>query len=269
MADIKWIKLTTDMFDDEKIKIIQSMPEGDALLVVWIRLIMLAGKTNENGYVYISENIPYTEDMLSTVFAKPVNIIRLALTTFQKFRMIEVDEAGIYIINFEKHQNIDGMEKIREQNRLRKAKQRENQKLLSGISECHVTSHDMSRDTSRNVTQQNKNKKENKNINILPGANDAPDMQNAVCFLPLNDNTEFPVYQEQVEEWADLYPAVAVIQQIKNMRGWLLANPKKKKTRNGILRFINGWLSKEQDKPHTAQIPEILNAGYEGVNELP
>lgn len=268
MADIKWIKLTTNMFDDEKIKIIQSMPEGDALLVVWIRLIMLAGKTNDMGYVYISENIPYTEDMLATIFSKPVNIIRLALTTFQKFGMIEVDESGIYIINFEKHQNIDGLEKIREQNRLRKAKQREKQKLSSGNSECHVSGHEVSRDTSRNVTQQNKNKKENKNINILSGAN-APDQQNVICFLPLNDNTEFPVYKEQVEEWADLYPAVAVIQQIKNMRGWLLANPKRRKTRSGISRFINNWLSKEQDKPHTAQASETVNAGYEGVNELP
>lgn len=66
--------------------------------------------------------------------------------------------------------------------------------------------------------------------------------------LPLNDGSDYPVSQEQCQEWAGLYPAVDVIQQLRNMRGWLLNNPAKKKTRRGITRFINGWLAREQDK---------------------
>ena len=125
MASVKWIKLNVDMFDDEKIKIIQSMPEGDAILLVWIKLILLAGKTNEGGYIYISENMPYTEEMLSVVMNKPLNIIRLAIETFTRLGMIESDEKGIYLINFEKHQSLDRMQEIREYNRLAQRKHRE------------------------------------------------------------------------------------------------------------------------------------------------
>lgn len=69
-----------------------------------------------------------------------------------------------------------------------------------------------------------------------------------VIRLPLNDGTEYEVSVEQCHEWAGLYPAVDVIQQLRSMRGWLGANPKKKKTRSGIKRFITSWLSREQDK---------------------
>ena len=125
MSDIKWIKINVNMFDDEKIKIIQALPEGDAILIIWIKLITLAGKTNYGGYVYVSDNVPYTEEMLSIVFGKPLPIIKLALETFTKLEMIEIDEKGIYLINFEKHQSLDRLEELREYNRLAQRKHRE------------------------------------------------------------------------------------------------------------------------------------------------
>ena len=127
MSNIKWIKLNVDMFDDEKIKIIQNMPEGDALLLVWIKLLTLAGKTNDGGYIYINDNMPYTDEMLSIIMNKPLNVIQLALSTFNKLGMIETDEKGIYLINFEKYQSLDRMQEIREYNRL--AQQKHRQKL--------------------------------------------------------------------------------------------------------------------------------------------
>lgn len=139
MGNIKWIKLNVDMFDDEKIKIIQSMPEGDSLLIVWIKLITLAGKTNNGGYIYINENMPYTDEMLSTIMGKPLNIIQLALGTFTRLGMIEVDEKGIYLINFEKYQSLDKMQEIREYNRLAQQKHRaklKSQKLSMTSQDC-------------------------------------------------------------------------------------------------------------------------------------
>ena len=130
MTEVKWIKLNVNMFDDEKIKIIQAMPDGDALLVVWIKLIALAGKTNDGGYVYISENIPYTEEMLSVIMNKPLLTIRLAMETFKNLGMIENDTKGVYLLNFEKHQSLEKMEKIKEQNRLRQARFKEKKKLM-------------------------------------------------------------------------------------------------------------------------------------------
>ena len=143
------------MFDDEKIRLIESMPEGDAILVTWIKLLTLAGKTNDNGTIYLTETIPYTEDMLSTICRRPLQIIRLALQTFEKLEMIAIENGIINIVNWEKHQNIERLQQIREQTRTRVARFREKQRLLSEPV------------TLRNaeVTQQNKNK--NKNIYML------------------------------------------------------------------------------------------------------
>lgn len=182
MAEMQWIKLRIDMFDDEKIKIIQSMPDGDAILVVWIRLIALAGKCNANGLVLVEDEFPYTDEMLSVIFNKPLQTVRLALKTFEKFRMIESTVKGIYITNFDKHQNIEGMEKIREQNRVRKQRQRERNKALlleelpSGSTVEPASESDgndnvtkeitgLSRDRSCEVTQQ-REEKEKEYINI-------------------------------------------------------------------------------------------------------
>lgn len=69
-----------------------------------------------------------------------------------------------------------------------------------------------------------------------------------VVLLPLNTGEEYPVMPEQCQEWAGLYPAVDVIQQLRAMRGWLLASPDRRKTKRGVTRFINGWLAREQNR---------------------
>ena len=77
-------------------------------------------------------------------------------------------------------------------------------------------------------------------------------MPPVIC-LPLNDGTEYPVSVEQCQEWAGLYPAVDVIQQLRAMRGWLDANTQKRKTKRGIKAFVVRWLAKEQDNSGRAQ----------------
>lgn len=69
-----------------------------------------------------------------------------------------------------------------------------------------------------------------------------------VILLPLNDGTEYPVSYGEYAEFVELYQAVDVLQQLKAMRGWLLSNKKRRKTKAGISRFINTWLSQEQNK---------------------
>lgn len=159
MADVKWIKITTNIFNDEKIQLIESMPDSDTIIVIWFKLLALAGKSNNGGLVVFNDNIPYTTDMLVTLFRRKESVIALALKTFQQFKMIEIlDNEMILISNWEKHQNIDKLDEIREQNRIRKQNQRERERLL--ISDVTI----QSRDGHSDVTQENKNKKENKNI---------------------------------------------------------------------------------------------------------
>jgi predicted phage replisome organizer len=153
------------MLDDKKIKFIDSMPERDAIFRIWVGLLALAGQTNENGVIYLSENMPYTEEMLSTLFSRDVNIVRLALDTLKKFDMIKVYENNIiYITNWEKHQNVEGLEKIREQRRLRQQKYRSKHKELEDKSkkldkELEIEGNVDSGVTS-NVTPKPKKKKE-------------------------------------------------------------------------------------------------------------
>lgn len=128
---VKWIKIQTDIFDNRKIKQIEYMPESDAILVIWIKLLCLCGKVNDNGAIYLTEEVPYTEEMLAKEFGKDISVIRLALKTFEMFGMLEVVDNIYCISNWEKYQNIEGMEKIKEQNRIRQAKFKEKKKQLS------------------------------------------------------------------------------------------------------------------------------------------
>jgi len=141
--EVKWIKICTEIFDDETIRLIEEMPEGDTVIVIWFKLLIQAGKINDCGLVYFKKDIPFTDEMLATVFRRPLNIIRMALQVFEKFGMVEIyDTQGIFISNWEKHQNIDKLAEIREKGRLRNIKYRESkrQELLT----CDVT--DASRD---------------------------------------------------------------------------------------------------------------------------
>lgn len=111
------------MFNDEKIKLIKTMPEGDKIIVIWVQLLCLAGKTNDGGLVYMGQNMAYTEEMFATLFDEKLNVVRIALQALEGFGLIEISDNGVIgISNWEKHQSTDKMAKMREQNRLRKRK---------------------------------------------------------------------------------------------------------------------------------------------------
>lgn len=140
MSDVKWIKITTTMFEDEKIDFIESLPEADGILVVWIKLLTMAGRNNSNGFIFLTEQIPYTPEMLAHKFRRPLNTVKLALETLRKLEMITFDDDGfLKITNWEKHQNIEGLDKIREQTRLRVAKYREKKELIESNVTCNAT----------------------------------------------------------------------------------------------------------------------------------
>lgn len=160
MAEIKWIKITTDIFDDEKILLIEALPEADSIIVIWFKLLTLSGKQNNDGVLLINDRIPYTDEMLAAIFRRNVNIVRLAIETFERFGMVEIVNNTITIPNWEKHQNVDGMEKIREQTRQRVAKHREKQLKIGSNVTCNVTV------TQCNATEEDKENDKDKNKEI-------------------------------------------------------------------------------------------------------
>lgn len=123
MAEIKWIKLSVNMFDDEKIKLIRTMPEGDTIALIWVQILCLAGKINDGGWVYMGQNLAYSDEMLAAILNHPLNVMRIALQTLEQFGMIDITSDGkIDVLNWEKHQSTDKMNRIANQNRERQQK---------------------------------------------------------------------------------------------------------------------------------------------------
>lgn len=278
MAEIKWIKITTSIFDDEAIKVIEQMPEGDAILVIWFKLLVQAGIINDSGLVYFKKDIPYTEDMLAIVFHKPVTLIRLALTTFEKFGMIEIsDNRTILIRNWEKHQNIETLDIIREQTRKRVKKYREKQKLLLSNPNCNVTpalhvtqcnaveeerEEDIERDKeykySLSLIEENekkKNERENKK-KVDPYINktnsifieEYQKVFNSKPYLMANQRNKLAELSTEIENFTDTIPAV--LEKLKNVEFslpnftanyiWLL-------TDDNYIKVLSGTYDKKPD----------------------
>lgn len=163
MADVGWVRLSTRLFENRKIKYLLNQPKGAELVLLWVHLLCAAGTVNDGGRVYISQNVMYTPQSLAADFGVPKTIADKALTLFQDLELIEVESDGcIQILGWEKHQNITGLEKIREQNRLRKQKQRQCDKSRNVDEDMSRDSHVTECDKSRNVTQQRREEKNRK-----------------------------------------------------------------------------------------------------------
>ena len=139
MADVKWIRICTDMINNKKIKRIRTMPEGNNIVLIWVFLIAQAGESNRDGGLFLTDIIPFTHEDLAVEFDFEIPVIQLALITLEKFSMIEVYEDVIYIKNWEEYQNFDGLEKIREQGRERSRRFRDNQKQKRLTANSNVT----------------------------------------------------------------------------------------------------------------------------------
>ena len=162
MADVKWIKLATDIFDNRKIKQIETMPEGDSIIVIWVKLLCLAGNVNDDGFVYLTEEIPYTEEMIATEFRKPIQTVRLAMNLFQRFGMLEIIDDIYHVSSWEKYQNVVSLEKIREQNRKRVKRFREKQKQLECNADVTLRNGDVMQTDKEEEKEEEKEKEKDK-----------------------------------------------------------------------------------------------------------
>lgn len=142
MADVQWIKIYTNMFDiSRKIKHIERMLQGDTILIIWFKLLLLAGKCNDSGAIYVTPKIPFDIDGLAAELRKEddIKIVETALSVFEMYDMIERENGYIYISSWEEYQNIEGLERIKDQTRKRVAKHREKKKISEGNVTSNVT----------------------------------------------------------------------------------------------------------------------------------
>ena len=172
MADVKWIKIVTDIFDDEKILLIEHMPSADSMIVIWFKLLCFAGKQNNSGVIMLNDRIAYTDEMLATIFRRDVNTVRMALAVFEQFDMIRIVDGVITIPNWGKHQNLDQLEKKKEYMRKYMREYREKQQLLTdgAVDKNHENESNSKTNSNANVSRLDKeedkdtDKEEEKNI---------------------------------------------------------------------------------------------------------
>ena len=145
MSDVKWIKISVDIFNDEKLQAIGTLPDGNMIQLVWIKLLCLAGKCNEGGLLMVTSELPYTDEMLAKRFDMEIGQVQRALDIFQRAGMIDVVENIYFVSNWSKYQNTQSLEEYKKQNRERQQRFREKKKqeLLEG------------KDSNVTVTQQN------------------------------------------------------------------------------------------------------------------
>lgn len=231
--EVKWIKIVTNIFDDEKIKYIETLPNGDESIVIWFRILCLAGKSNSGGLLMMTDRIAYTEEMLASIFQRDIMSIRLALNIFENLEMIERFDNKIYLTNWEKHQNIESLEKIRLDTKNRVAKHREKQKTIEQKT-CNVT-------VTSNVTQCNATELEleleedkDKDIKKKNGTNKfvKPTLEEVTAYCLERKNTINPQY------FIDYQDA----------REWVLSNGKKMKDWKATIRY---WEQNGYNKPQS------------------
>lgn len=157
MAEVKWIKITTDMFDNRKIKHLRRLPDGNNIVLIWVMLLTLAGRCNSGGMIFLTENIPYTPKMLADELDFEESTVTLALQALERLGMVSTTASGfINLPGWEDHQNIEGLDKIREQTRKRVAdyRTRKKQALLSDdsnvtVTDCNAADKDIDKDIEK------------------------------------------------------------------------------------------------------------------------
>jgi phage replisome organizer, putative, N-terminal region len=209
------------------------MPNGKDYVLFYLKL--LVESVDHDGSLRFSDTIPYSEQMLSTITNTNVDVVKSALDVFRGLHLIEVLEDQT--IFMDEIQKMLGSETYwAEQKRKQRTMSNECPQLVQGVQQ---------------MSKQEKEKELDKELEIdiddRGGAQSAPPPE-SIIMLPLNDKSEYPIFQPQLAEWAQLYPAVDVLQELRKMRGWLESNPQKRKTKTGVLRFVNNWLSREQDR---------------------
>lgn len=282
-SDVKWIKILTDIFDDEKMSLIDGMPERDAIIVIWFKLLCMAGRLNNGGVFMLTDKLAYTDEMLATIFRRPLNTVRLALNTFEQFGMVSIINNAYTIPNWEKHQSLDKLEAAKEKNRQRVAAHREKQKLLAQCNDysnvtvmpCNATEEDKDKDTDIDIEKEERVSPQqivdlyNSICKSFPSVRSLSDARRKAIKARLNTYTidDFRTVFENAEassflkggndrNWSANFDWLIKDANIaKVLEGQYADKPK----RYGRTETVPGWMNKELGTAERAAIQRILN----------
>ena len=238
-----WFKLKDDWFQSKTIKKLRRIAGGDTYTVIYLKMLLLSLK-NEGHLYYEGVEESFAEEMALELDEDEENV-KVTLSFLQNCGLIEITDTDEYMLT-EVPTSLGSETASAE--RMRKMRALKNKKEIEEkASHCYtpVTGRYTEIDIEKEI-EIDKEKDKDKTICAEP-KHSAPEPE-PIITLPLNTGEEYPIFQRDIQEFAELYPAVDVLQAMRGMRGWLLTNPGKRKARRGIRRFINSWLSRDQDR---------------------
>lgn len=264
-----WLKLKNGWFDSKVIKKLRRIAGGDTYTIIYLKMLLLSLK-NEGKLVYegIEESMHQELALELDEDEDNVQVTLNFLMTCGLLEMVGPDEYFLTEVPSAIGSESESAERVRKhRNSINKKK--EEQKALqcntnvternSDVTECN-TEIDIEKDIDKE-----------KDINIYISSEQCSEPEpEPIITLPLNTGEEYPFYQKDIDFFQNLYPAVDVLQAMRGMVGWLTTNPGRRKTKRGIKRFVNSWLSKEQDKGGTgkcAGYSKQASSGYGNITE--
>lgn len=245
-----WMKLKESFMTSDTIDYFMSQPDGANYVVLYQMLCLKTINTDgrlsrQIGEVVIKYDIPKIQRDLKWFSA---DTIRVALNLYKSFGLVYEDVDGVLVLA--DHSNLVGSE-TDAASRMRNVRSRKADALPEGVTQCEQTANIVTPEIeNRDRDKEIRDKRLDTDIEDTedscaePGTVSAP----PIISIILNDKSLFDVSPEDYNRWCELYPAVNVMQELRKMSSWSTDNPKRRKTRSGIRRFINAWLSKEQDK---------------------
>ena len=263
--DIKWIKLATNIFDDEKILLIEQLPDADGIIVIWFKLLTLAGKQNNNGVFMLSDKIPYTLEMLTTIFRRKQALVQLAIETFKSLGMIEIIDNVYQIPNWSKHQAfLDRNEYMKQYMKKRRENQDVNQLVNTPVNIVN--------DKNKNKNKkENKNREEEKNYNDNGLADDVMEydgrydsLEKLIMYnyLPSKKPLSY-IEGNLIIDWLKVYPYEYIEEMVKQCS----LQPESKRS----MAYLKGAIEKGFDKWHVktpTSVESTTNDVQDALDEL-
>ena len=261
MVEVKWIKLSTELFNNRKIRQIECLPEGNALIVMWVRLLCLAGNINDSGQIYFTKEIPYTDQMLATQFNMPLTTVQLALKIFEQFGMIEVIDEILHISNWEKYQSVDKLSELREYNRLAKQKSRAKKKLLqSNVLDVSKTSQPC-HDTDIDKDKEEEKEEDKENIIFVSDETKKPSKKDKPVKHKYGEYKNVLLTDDELEKLKTEYSDYE--ERIERLSGYIASTGKAYKSHYATIR---NWARKDAEKGYSKQPiqqPAPVQADYQ------
>lgn len=232
-----WIQLKEGFFGRKEIKKLRKIAGGDTYTVIYLKMLLAAVKQDNRLYFEGVEDT-FHEELALELDEDPENV-KVTLLFLERQGLLSVLSEEEFFLN-------QGPEMVGSESESASRVRRHREKKTL---QCNTDVTQLLRDGNTDIDI-DKEIEVDKEIekDICPEPSCSGPEEQPVITLPLNTGEEYQVFQRDIDTFAELYPAVDILQAMRGMKGWLISSPTKRKTKRGIGRFINSWLAREQDK---------------------